>query len=951
MAFAQALQKSASAYGPTSGSIFSQGSSGWQKPKENPFLKPNPFATTEKPDRLPSPQPSKPLINPFATNGIHSEPAPQPPAGSKLSTAGTVGDSRPNPFSTGPSSTSSPAQDWTQPNHGFVQPAWQASKDASGTKLLTSFKPTPNGTAVNGKALNGNRMNGDGHQENPMFQKNPQGPSSASKSAFSTTLEPQGGEKMSHQTPGSQKPRANRRGDVAKTIRDQLAKDGIKPPQWPSNPGSVSQRKAVEKFREAYSAYREKAMKSLIRAGLFDDPDTKRRLEDAINFKGICEDMCPDWDKVTRIVQHDVRKEEKEEINGELVASLPLMVTRYSRSSAGQDLPLPMDVRSPAALRRTLDYLITELIPSDDLLPVRHHFLWDRTRAIRREFTFQGSAMNREEKQDYLYCLETITRFHVTALHLLSQPDFAHESFSEQQEIEQLSKTLISLMEAYEDCAKEGIVCENQAEFRGYYIIFNAGDPSLMEKIQSWGPEFLQLEGIKTAICLVQSLQNTWTETGPLMPRAETEMALSMAAMFFSIVASPQISYTMACFAEVHFGSARHAILQTILNGYQRPKNGTKDITPTFLKERLHFDAEEEAIEFAELHQFKFRKGGANQQMMLLPTKSQRKTVPKPRVPHAYSYSIVEHKRGSRSLPDVIHHTVWDEGYTTATGEAQPISPHEDSLFVENTSNGDGVDEVESTVDTAVAPFQRPEEGKPTFLSSVSSPPTIFAPSSKQNGLSTAPPPNTQGVQSRDFAPQVNGSLGTSSPLFKKPMESVFNQGSVKKLEDSTASSATLGAIETDGKTAAQSSTASSSAPSVFSFLSDKSNAPTAPSTSSQSKLFQFPPISSTSSITPPASVLSNAASAPSTGPLFPPSSGIFGSTAKPTSTTKSPISLGDATLKPKESTPSTGGLSFPTSESIKCNYFGKICICTNPLYRPRFDNVINIYRAHTTYQ
>ena len=89
--------------------------------------------------------------------------------------------------------------------------------------------------------------------------------------------------------------------------------------------------------------------------------------------------------------------------------------------------------------------------------------------------------MSKEEKKDFLYCLETITRFHVTALHLLSRPDFATDGFSEQQEIEQLSKTLISLMEAYEDCAKEGILCENEAEFRGYYIVFNAGDPALME--------------------------------------------------------------------------------------------------------------------------------------------------------------------------------------------------------------------------------------------------------------------------------------------------------------------------------------------------------------------------------------------------------------------------------------------------------------------------------------
>lgn len=657
-------------------------------------------------------------------------------------------------------------------------------------------------------------------------------------------------------------------------------------------------------------------MRSLIRAGLFDDPDKKRRLSEAINFRGICEDMCPDWDKVTRIVQHDVRKEEKEEINGEFVASLPLMVTRYSRSSAGQDLPLPMDVRSPGALRRTLDYLIGDLIPSDDLLPVRHHFLWDRTRAIRREFTFQGSAMSREEKKDLLYCLETITRFHVTALHLLSKPDFGHEGFSEQQEIEQLSKTLISLMEAYEDCAKEGIVCENEAEFRGYYIIFNAADPSLMERVESWGPQFLELEGIQTAICLVQSLQNTWTETGPMLPRVETHMALSMAATFFSIIASPQISYTMACFAEVHFGSARQSILQTILNGYQRPKNGTKDITPTFLKEHLHLDSEEEAVKFGQLHNFRFRTDKSGKQMMLLPIKRRQKRIPKPRVPHAYSYNIVERKRGSRLFPEVIFHTVWDEGHAKATEESQLADPEEESLFV----NGyeDGGSEVESdieTVNTTVSAPARPEAEKSTFTSSLSSP-SIFMPPNQQKG-SPNTSTTTQGIQSRDFAPQVNGSLTTPSPLFTKPLEGIFNQGAdVKTPQNFTALSAP-NAEKTNEKQDAQSGTPSSTTTSPFSFLGNKSDAPAALSSPGQSSLFSQ--ISATSSLkngTPSTPGFPTPASTPGAKPLFPTSLGTSTSTAEPSPATKTPVSAGDAFLTPKEPTSNTTGLSMFTSES-----------------------------------
>ncbi len=796
-------------------------------------------------------------------------------------------------------------------SHEFVQPAWPPSKDTV---------PSTSIPALNGKALNGKRKNDGAHQDKPGLSKNPPGLKSSSNLANSTATKPKQPQKPKpihrHQTPAPQKPRTNGLADgVATKIRNQLAKDGIKPPQWPANPGSITQRKAVEKFREAYSAYREKAMRSLIRAGLFDDPDKKRRLSEAINFKGICEEMCPDWDKVTRIVQHDVKKEEKEEIDGELVASLPLMVTRYSRSSAGQDLPLPMDVRSPAALRRTLNYLISELIPSDDLLPIRHHFLWDRTRAIRREFTFQGAAMSREEKKDFLYCLETITRFHVTALHLLSQPDFAPESFSEQQEIEQLSKTLISLMEAYEDCAKEGILCENEAEFRGYYIVFNAGDPALMEKIQSWEPRILQSDGIKTATCLAQSLQNTWTETGPLVPRAGTEMALCMAAMFFSIVASPQISYTMACFAEVHFGTARHAMLQTILNGYQRPKNGPKDLTPAFLKERLHFETEEDAIRFVELHEFKFREDDGKKYMVLPPSSRQRR-VPKVRVPHSHSYDIVERKRGDHSLPDVIYDTIWDEG---------PDEPDhdEDSLFVHDSQNAafdDGNIEAESDVEsvcTTVTPTP-PEVGKLVSSSLISPPSSLFASASKLNGLSPALSTGTQGIQSRDFASQMNG-LGTSASPPPKLAGNIFSQGlGMNKPQESPAFSA----VRSAEKTSEPSNTSSSTTNNLTNFL-NKNNAAPAPSAPSTTDLFSLVPANSPNKVASSASIFSNPASASSTGSLFPTSLGALGTLGELVPTTGPLAPLGNAPLKPKEPTPpSTSGPWAQTRKLINTNNY-----------------------------
>ena len=159
------------------------------------------------------------------------------------------------------------------------------------------------------------------------------------------------------------------------------------------------------------------------------------------------------------------------------------MVKAMARSAAGQDAPLPQDIRSVRALQRTLMYLIHDLLRDDDNLPSMHNFLWDRTRAIRRDFVFH-SLMSADEMAIQVYVLENITRFHVTALHLLSRKGFAAEGFSQQQELEQLGKSLLSLTQAYDDCKAKNIRCENEAEFRAYSILFNANDPNVHQHLQ-----------------------------------------------------------------------------------------------------------------------------------------------------------------------------------------------------------------------------------------------------------------------------------------------------------------------------------------------------------------------------------------------------------------------------------------------------------------------------------
>jgi len=53
-------------------------------------------------------------------------------------------------------------------------------------------------------------------------------------------------------------------------------------------------------------AFRVEERRIGIANGLIHDPNTRRRLEDAITTVGTCEDMCPEYERVLRITRHEV---------------------------------------------------------------------------------------------------------------------------------------------------------------------------------------------------------------------------------------------------------------------------------------------------------------------------------------------------------------------------------------------------------------------------------------------------------------------------------------------------------------------------------------------------------------------------------------------------------------------------------------------------------------------
>ncbi|CAK7210988.1 actin cytoskeleton and mitosis protein [Sporothrix bragantina] len=717
--------------------------------------------------------------------------------------------------------------------------------------------------------------------------------------------------------------------DYAKKIVAQLQKDQLKPPQWPADPGNPANASAMEAFWIAYGNYRDKVRESLVKAGLIDDPKVRKRLDEAIDFKGICEEMCPEYEKIERIFQHNVMMAEKAESpDGTMWPSTPLMVKALTRSSAGQEAPLPMDVRTVAALKRTLDHLIDDVLGDDSRLPAVHNFLWDRTRAIRRDFIFH-SNMSEEEMLQQIYCFETITRFHATSLHLLSQTGFAPEGFDQRQEREQLSKALLSLLQAYDDCKDRQITCTNECEFRAYFILLNAHDPNFQHKVAEWGMDlWYESDDVQTAMTLSQAMQSVWDWRGPIKPTAPTTTALGAFATFFRIVESPQVSYTMACLAEMHFVHVRRGILRNMTRAYARARDSPKDLTIAALNSMLRFDTIDEAWDFVIANKLEFSSEDKATAHLVLDKSVQISSMP---IPQLFSQNLVEKKRAGRSLPEALHGTVYEDAKYTTTPHAVPASTAKQGsdLFVsQSPSSSTPAPNLNAGQPKAPAAFPAPAStgmfGGSAAQPAVSTP-SLFA---------TTPASSTPAASALSIFSQKPASSSTTpaapSSIFSQPNASAAKKDATPSLFQTTPSTAdNKGTTSSTGPTSlfanSQSTTPTSSpskptetsnpfgtaapkAPSVFD-TKPSTTTTAAPATS----IFSQPlPATTTTASVPATSVLSQPAAGTSFSSLFPTSAPAAAQETKtntPSAPAANPLFAAAAAKTREPEKPSLGGM------------------------------------------
>lgn len=83
------------------------------------------------------------------------------------------------------------------------------------------------------------------------------------------------------------------------------------------------------------------------------NPDGQMDLRHAIELTALCEEMCPEYERVRRIVQNDLKAPEytADSAHGPRKDRVPdetRMVKAHTRSAAGAESEFPTDVRTPA---------------------------------------------------------------------------------------------------------------------------------------------------------------------------------------------------------------------------------------------------------------------------------------------------------------------------------------------------------------------------------------------------------------------------------------------------------------------------------------------------------------------------------------------------------------------------------------------------------------------------
>ncbi|KAL5432137.1 hypothetical protein PMIN05_009070 [Paraphaeosphaeria minitans] len=394
------------------------------------------------------------------------------------------------------------------------------------------------------------------------------------------------------------------------------------------------------------------------------DPDGQMDMSQSVDKHGLCEDLCPEYERVRRIVQNDVAAPEysKETAHGPRLqreVDEGRMIAAHHRSSAGEDLTLMTDLRTPAALRRSMEGMINRL--KEDSFEYLDGWIWDRSRAVRVELS--KNYRRQQDTESFLACYEMCIRFHLLSMHQMSNRSEG-VSYDRHTDWEQLAascnqiKELWDKIKVYEPAdgkTPSPLEASRVAEIHAYNIILGLKERDHREEVR-------RHPKVRVAQALVRAAQNTKNYT-----------------TFWRMVRSSQISYLMACAAAIRFMSVRSDTLEAMVKAYMVHKQKIDDWTLEKLVDVFGLDNVEQVRTFCQAYGGEFDVNAQGTTYLRPETITMRKDPFGKN--HFFSQKYVESKRGGRNLAAVLF------GYNLQQagqkGLLEPVSDKdEDSLFI-----------------------------------------------------------------------------------------------------------------------------------------------------------------------------------------------------------------------------------------------------------------------------
>ncbi|KAJ2781393.1 actin cytoskeleton and mitosis protein [Coemansia interrupta] len=302
---------------------------------------------------------------------------------------------------------------------------------------------------------------------------------------------------------------------------------------------------------------------------------------------GTCTLMCPEFEREERELKNNLAPQEL--AAGTRRADKHRAVKMFHRSAAGNEEPLPEDLRTPDTLVRTIDYLIDSVVGADQSLVSCHGFVRDRMRSVRQDFTIQ----NVRDERTVLAC-ERNARFHIASLHVLC----GHKDFAEQQDMEQLRNTLKTLLELYDDRRKAGQPSENEPEFAAYYVVAHLRDQDAKRVAERLPRSVFAAPVVQQALRL-HMLSDSSDARVTRQDPGNRFAAQNLGVQFFRAVASPATPFLLACLAEYHFPAVRRAALRALHMAF--PFQAGKQYPAEEVAAMLAFDSEDQVRAFCAL--------------------------------------------------------------------------------------------------------------------------------------------------------------------------------------------------------------------------------------------------------------------------------------------------------------------------------------------------------------